>query len=77
MSWKEDFHNAVKDYINDRYNVGAIEVTEVYDAAYTYENSLGYADLDYVVDITYNTVERNGRLYQYSGRFASLIEEIT
>ena len=78
MSWKQEFHDAVKDYINRKYpNIHATEVTDVYDAAYTYENSLGYADLDYVVDITYSTAERNECLYQYSGRFASLIEEIT
>jgi hypothetical protein len=76
-TWKEDFYNAVKDYINRNYNVGAVEVTDVYDTAYASDNSLGYSDVDYMVDITYNTAERNGNLFEYRGRFASLIEEIT
>jgi hypothetical protein len=78
VSWKQEFYDAVKDYINRKYpNIHATEVTNVYDYSYTHENSLGYADVDYTVDITYNTAERNGNLFEYSGRFASLIEDIT
>lgn len=78
MSWKEEFHNAVKTYLINRCGLTDVtEVTDVYDNAYTHDNSLGYADVDYTVEITYNTAERNGKLYEYTGRFASLIEDIT
>jgi len=77
MGWKADFYSAVKEFINDRYAAGAVEVVDVDDRAYTFENSLGYADLDYTVDISYKDTEGRLRLFTYNGGFSSLIGDLT
>ena len=78
MTWKDDFHNAVKDYINDRYHAHAVEVTDLYDQSWSYDNSIGGSNTDYTVEITYKS-EFSDKLKSitYQGRFSSLIEDLT
>ena len=77
MGWKAEFNKAVLDFINDRYGVGAVEVLDVYDSAYAYENSLGYSDIDYTVEISYKTADGRIKLVTYEGRFNGLIDYLT
>ena len=81
MSWKTDFYNAVLEYINDylidEKAAKAVQVTDVYDQSYSYDNSLGYADMEYQVDISYKTADgKTGNVIFY-GRFNTLIEMLT
>lgn len=76
--WKDDFYASVRDYINRQPGIAAVKVTDVYNQAYTCENSLGGSGVDYTCDIYYKTA--NGgpdRIFTYSGKFSSLIEDIT
>lgn len=76
--WKEDFYASVRDFINKRYNVDAVEVTDVYDQAYAVENSMGWCDVEYTCEIWYKTALDSGqKIITYSGGFSSLIENIT
>lgn len=77
MSWKEDFHKAVLDYINTRYHVNAVHLVEVYDMATPYENSCGGCDSNYSCDIVYINERGTHSLVTYEGRFSSLIEDLT
>lgn len=81
MGWKTDFYNAVLKYVND-YLIAkkadkAVQVIDVYDRVYAYDNSLGYADVDHQVDITYKTADGKSHDTTYYGSFSGLIEMLT
>jgi hypothetical protein len=75
--WKDDFYASVCDFINKRYGLNAVEVTDVYDQAYGYDNSMGGSEVDYTCDIGYMTADGKSNSVTYNGRFSSLIEDIT
>lgn len=79
MSWKNEFYKEVCDFINEKYKVNAVEVTDVYDQAYTGNGCETCGpDIEYTCDISYRTADiEHETVVTYQGSFSSLIEAIT
>lgn len=74
MSWKEQFRDAVKNYINTYHNADATEVTDISD----WVHGLSYGGVSCGVDIGYRTASSPMvKTFTYDGHLCDLIEELT
>lgn len=76
MGWKQDLHDAMTRFVQQRVD-DCIEVTSWDESNYSYENSYGFPESYYELDIYYKNTNGFTRIYSYDGHFVDLIDELT